>query len=271
MAIPINCHHGKRRAFLDHPASFQSIPSAKLKTKDCSKTDYRIEIPQIKQRIIQSNSDHFSVVQRHLRECTINLRNPPDSRFKLVLNLIGIHSISKSFLKTERPFHVSQEPLIIETGNIIQRALRNEGYEAYYFENFEKIIVLSSSNLSAKALQSIFDGHAFKAGFYPIVDEERTEFDDLTIHISDVPENQKTSFMLPAKQELYAFLENSPSVSTMISPQMLSLIAEKLANKLYTQEETIYKLAKDFLGENILLGYSQVIALESAIINLISQ
>lgn len=265
MAIPID-FYSKRRMFLNDPLSL-SLTTPTVKDQPVKLiNDYRDEIPNIRKQILQSNSAHFQVVKTYVEAHIFKTRQTHDCPFKFLPNLLGIFSIAEPLLKTEIPYDVSYEPLIIETGNLIYMALKATCKEAYYFEHMQKIIVLSSSDLSVKELQLIFEKHAFTTGFYPIVEEERTEFDDLTLHISDEPAPRAMPFILPAKEEIYTYLYNHKSVNWIISPEIVSLIAEKLNYKIYTPEKTIYRIARDFLDANILLTHEQITTLESALI-----
>jgi hypothetical protein len=265
MAIPID-FYSIRRAFLHDPLSLSlTTPTVKEEPVKII-NDYHDEIPNIRKQILQSNSAHFQVVKTYVEVHIFKTRTTHDCPFKFLPNYLGIFSITEPILKTEIPYDVSFEPLIIETGNLIYMALKSECKEVYYFENMRKIIVLSSSMLSRQELQVVFEKHAFKTGFYPIVEEERTEFDDLTLHISDEPAPRAMPFILPAKEEIYTYLYNHQAVYWIISPEIMSLIAEKLKNRLYTPEKTIYSLARDFLDANILLRHNQITTLESALI-----
>lgn len=266
MAIPIN-FYCKQRAFLDDPNSISYLPSkAQLKECPIQIGDYRNEITKIKQKILQSNNNHFLVYHKYLMSYNFKSGQIHEIPNKLLLNLLGIHSISESFLQTQNKIDPSFEPLIIETGNLIHNALKEERLDAFYFENYGKIIVLSSSLISSQELKAIFERQTFTNGFYPIVEDERTDFGDLKIHLSDVYSSKCKSFTLPLKEEIFTYLLKDKFISEVISPEILTLISEKLENIEYIPEITIFILAKAFLNDNILLGYTEIMALDKSLV-----
>ena len=190
MAIPTNCNRTKNRIFLDNPASFSYTPNPSIDPQESDgkiEADYRDQISKITKQIIQSNSDHFSVIQQNMMHYSIKTGKVPYGLLKLSVNLLGIHSVSECLLKTKVQVTPDLEPLIVETGNHIYQVLKENQLSACYFQDYGRIIVESSSSLSAKELQQLFERYSFQTGFYPIVDEERTKFNDLTIHLSDEP------------------------------------------------------------------------------------
>lgn len=267
MAIPVNglFTPPKKRAFLLDPIAFSlTAPSIVDEKVYPIKTtsDYREEIPKIRDQILRSNNAHFALLNRHLMGYRIHTGKFHGCPFKFLPNLLGIHSNAKALLETKVNYNADSEPLIIETGDMIATALKEERLEAYYLENFGKIIVLSSSEFSKQDLRLIFEKHAFTTGLYPIVEEDRTEFGDLKIHLSDEPDLIQMPFMLPGKEEIFTYLHNNKFVSRVISSKHMTLISEKLENKTYNPENTIYNLVMELYHENVALKYNQRIALE---------
>lgn len=265
MAIPIT--FPPKRAFLSNPYVFSLTTPSKVEEKKCPykmPSDYRDDIPKIREQILQSNNAHLKLCMLdYMAHKICNPNIPPD---KFLPNLLGINKIAKSFLQTNVEYNPNFEPLIVETGNLIYQALKEERLESYYIENLERIIVLSSSNVSIQSLQSVFERYAFTTGFYPVVENNRTDYDDLKIHLSDEAPPREMPFVLPSKEEIDSYLSKNPSIRCVFSPNTISLISAKLENKEYFPEKTIYALARGLLEENILLGYTQAITLEAALI-----
>lgn len=269
MAMPITFNPTKQREFLIDPLNFYPFLTPQVAKQNYpvkKNNDYREEISEIKKKILQSNFAHYEVVKKHVLTHIRSVNNKKTCPVTYLSNSLGIYNITEHVLETSFKYSTKFEPLIIETGNLIHAALRANQLDVYYFDSMEKIIVLSSSMHSFQDIELIFEKYAFTTGFHPIVESNRTKFGDITIHISDKSPPRTIPFKLPEKEELFDYLFNNELVNFEVSGKLISIIVEVLENKCYTPQNTIYILAKDLLQENILLGYNQVTALESALV-----
>lgn len=209
--------------------------------------DYRKEVPMIRNRIVQLEKEGWEKydrkVEKYGKDCALaSYDGPlPESPARPLPNFLGIISPKRLLIQLEKNSFPNMK-MVIKTGDLIHDALKKNNLEAYYFNKFEKIIVLSSSNISSKELKLIFEKCYFNIGLYPIVEDERTEFGDLMIHISDKPPSLIEPLILPSKTDIFAYLRKDNVVNWYVSVNELQIIAEKLDNEGYVPQETLKNL-----------------------------
>lgn len=246
-------HKIKRRAFLSSPIGNSFTTSKKNNLKDRHFNiidDYRKEVPLIRQQILQSQMNH----NRMENDGTIFLPN-----------FLGLNSFKHPLLQSALTYSSQFEPLIIETGDDIYTALKSDHLEALYFNKFEKIIVLNTAELSNQDLRVIFEKHTFKKGFYPIVEDNRTIFGDLKVHLTDEPQARLTPYLLPSKEEIYSYLMKDKCIKWFVCHETVKLISEKLENGKYIPDKTLIDLINSHLQNDVALQYNHINALNIAL------
>lgn len=220
--------------------------------------DYRDTVPMIRKKIVQQENEDWKIYDRKVNEFAIENSRAgydgpvPEYPAKPLPNLLYIHDCCSLLQKTEK-YSFRDERRTIETGNLIHEALKKYNLEAFYFNEFKKIIVLSSSNISQKILMLIFEKFDFNTGFYPIVENERTQFGDLMIHISDKFPALVQPIFLSKKDKIFNHLSNDKIIKDYIPNHILQFIAEKFEYIEYIPQETLKNIDPASLPNNVVL------------------
>ena len=214
-----------------------------------------------KQRAFLSKPDAYSFLP--IDNPTSEKTQEPLNEDAFTPNFLEIDAISPPFLQTVYKYNQACKSLIIETGNLIYTALKEAGLDSIHFDH--KIIILASSKYSAIDIQLIFEKYTFKTSFYPIVEEHRTEYGDLLIHLSDEPPLRITPYKLPSKGIVHLYLNESEFVKDSVSPRTIKTIAKTLANKDYIPYDPQHP-TPSLVNDKIQLQPCQINAINSALV-----